>query len=121
VTGLDHIVLAGGDVERSLEWYCGVLGLEALRVDVWRAGQVLFPSVRVDAGTIIDFFPRAEGAPEGQNLNHLCLVVEPTDLSSLGEPGPRWGARGNGTSVYINDPDGNGVELRYYDTDAAAR
>ena len=47
-------------------------------------------------------------------IDHICLVVEPADLSELGEPGPRYGARGVGTSVYITDPDGNTVELRHY-------
>jgi hypothetical protein len=56
-----------------------------------------------------------ERQPDGRgNVDHLCLVVEPTDLRDLGETGPRFGAQGIGTSVYINDPDGNTVELRYY-------
>ena len=116
VTGFDHIVLAVQDVERSLAWYCGELGLAGVRVEEWRAGKVPFPSVRVDDTTIIDFIPRAapqDPAPT-KNLDHICLVVEPTDLSSLGETGPRFGAQGVGTSVYIEDPDGNTVELRHY-------
>jgi len=116
VSGFDHLVLAVADVERSLAWYCGELGLDGVRVDEWRAGQAPFPSVRVDATTIIDFIPRAKGGEAGgaKNLDHICLVVEPADLSGLGETGPRYGAQGVGTSVYIEDPDGNVVELRHY-------
>ena len=47
VTGFDHLVLRVADVERSLDFYCGTLGLAGDRVDAWRAGEVLFPSVRI--------------------------------------------------------------------------
>ena len=33
----------------SLAFYVDALGLAPVRVDEWRAGEVLFPSVRVDA------------------------------------------------------------------------
>jgi catechol 2,3-dioxygenase-like lactoylglutathione lyase family enzyme len=120
ITGLDHIVLACGDVEVTLAWYCDRLGLEPLRVDAWRRGEVPFPSVRVDEGTIIDLIA---GDPTDGRLDHFCLVVEPTDLAALAESGefevvngpvPRFGARGNGTSLYVRDPDGAVVELRHY-------
>ena len=57
--------------------------------------------------------------------NQLCLVVEPVDLEAIKEsgrfqvvdgPATRFGARGDGTSLYVKDPDGNTVELRYYGT-----
>ena len=113
VIGFDHLVLVVADVEKSIGWYCGFLGLEEVRVDEWRRGEAPFPSARVNDATIIDFVARGE-RPVGTNVDHICLVVEPTDLSALGEGGPRFGARGIGTSVYIEDPDGNTVELRYY-------
>ena len=120
VVGIDHVVLNVADVERSLAFYCGELGLAPERVDEWRRGESLFPSVRVDADTIIDLLavPRT-----GENADHLCLVVEPLDLDALKAsgrfdvvdgPATRFGARGNGTSLYVKDPDGNTVELRYY-------
>jgi catechol 2,3-dioxygenase-like lactoylglutathione lyase family enzyme len=120
VRAFDHLVLNVTDVERSLAWYVGELGLEALRVDEWRAGQVFFPSVRVSDDTIIDLL---QVDRTGSNVDHLCLVVEPVDLDELAAsgrfevvsgPGPRWGARGEGTSLYVLDPDGNTVELRHY-------
>jgi catechol 2,3-dioxygenase-like lactoylglutathione lyase family enzyme len=122
VVALDHVVLNVTDVERSLAFYCDALGLVPERVDEWRRGEVLFPSVRVDAHTIIDLL----AAPRtGENSDHLCLVVEPTDLEAVKAsgrfevvdgPATRFGARGDGTSLYVKDPDGNTVELRYYDT-----
>jgi catechol 2,3-dioxygenase-like lactoylglutathione lyase family enzyme len=126
VVGLDHLVLRVADVERSLRWYCDRLGLTGERVDDWRAGRVPFPSVRVDRTTLIDLIGGGPaGAQSGApgNLDHLCLVVSPVDLAGLagsGEwdvvdgPGPRFGAQGTGTSLYVRDPDGNVVELRHY-------
>ena len=120
VTGFDHAVIVSADVERSLAWYCDVLGLAGERVDEWRRGEVLFPSVRVNDDTIIDLL---RGERSGTNVDHLCLVVEPQDLAALAASGrfdvvegptPRFGARGTGTSLYVRDPDGNLVELRHY-------
>lgn len=121
VRRLDHIVLNVGDVERSLTWYTDLLGLAPERVDEWRAGSAPFPSVRIDEGSIIDLF---DVAPSGENLNHLCLVVDRGDVDAIAAderfevvdgPARRWGARGDGYSVYVRDPDGNTVELRGYD------
>lgn len=120
VRGLDHIVLVCSDVERTLAWYCNLLGLEPVRVDEWRRGEAPFPSARVDAGTIIDLI---KGEPTDGRLDHFCLVIDPTDLDAIaasGEftvvdgPGRRFGARGDGTSLYVCDPDGTVVELRHY-------
>ncbi len=101
--GLDHVVLNVADVERSLAWYCGELGLEGLRVEEWRRGEVFFPSLRLDETTIIDLLQTER---TGQNVDHVCLVIEPTDLDAIAAsgrfdvvsgPDRRWGARGDGT------------------------
>jgi catechol 2,3-dioxygenase-like lactoylglutathione lyase family enzyme len=70
---MDHIVLNVANPERSLEFYSGVLGMPAERVDLWRSGKAGFPSVRVNEHTIIDLATRER---TGQNLSHFCLVVE---------------------------------------------
>jgi len=121
VEALDHVVLDVADVRRSVAWYRDVLGLEVLRFDEWERGEVFFPSVRVTSGTIIDLL---EAPRSGENMNHLCLVVDPaTDLAAVAASGAfevvdgpdvRWGARGDGTSLYVRDPDGNTIELRTY-------
>jgi catechol 2,3-dioxygenase-like lactoylglutathione lyase family enzyme len=120
VVAFDHVVLNVADTERALAFYLGELGLEPARVDEWRRGEAPFPSARVNEGTVIDFVP----APRtGENANHVCFVIEPTDLDALKTsgrfevvdgPAARWGARGVATSLYVLDPDGNTVELRYY-------
>lgn len=120
VRGLDHLVFRVADTRRSVAWYRDRLGLEVLRFEEWERHEVFFVSVRIDPTTIIDLL---EVAPEGTNVDHVCLVVDDIDLSSVaasGEfevvdgPDRRWGARGDGTSLYVLDPDGNTIELRTY-------
>jgi catechol 2,3-dioxygenase-like lactoylglutathione lyase family enzyme len=120
VSGLDHVVVCCSDVERSLTFYCGTLGLEPERLDEWRRGEVPFPSVRISPTTVIDLFAKA---PDGVNMDHMCLVVEPTDLDEIAAAFPGssraehlYGAQGYASSVYIADPDGNTIELRCYPT-----
>ena len=125
VTGLDHIVLIVRDAEASAAWYHEHLGLEPLRMDEWRRGEVFFPSVRIDATTIIDLLP---GEPSGRTHDHLCLVVDddPVEIASAGRlrvvdgPDTRWGAQGYAVSVYVTDPDGHVIELRRYDATATS-
>ena len=120
VVAFDHVVLHVSDMDDTLAFYVDELGLDPVRVDEWRRGEAPFPSARVSEHTILDFV----AAPRtGENMNHLCLVVEPTDFDALATsgrftvvdgPATRFGARGDGTSLYVLDPDGNTVELRYY-------
>ena len=118
--GLDHLVLAVADVERTLEWYTAHLGLEPLRVDEWRNGEVPFPSLRLNDATIIDVIV---GPRDGENVDHICVIVDVDDLAAVassgefdvvGGPSRLWGARGYGQGLYVRDPDGNVLELRHY-------
>ncbi len=118
--GLDHLVVVTTDVERALAFYVDQLGLEPDRVEEWRRGEVFFPSVRLDATTIIDLL---EGTPTGRNIDHFCIVIEPVDLQTVadsgrfdvvGGPAELFGARGQGQALYVRDPDANVVELRHY-------
>ncbi|ARX86556.1 hypothetical protein SMD44_06028 [Streptomyces alboflavus] len=126
VKDFDHLVLNVGDVERALDFYCGTLGLEPVRVEEWRAGKVPFPSARVSEVTIIDLVSGERGEAEESNVDHICLVVEPLDwqeviasgtFTVLEGPVGRFGARGDAESIYVQDPDGNSVELRWYPQD----
>ena len=123
IQAVDHLVLVVADVERSVAWYRDVLGLEVLRYEQWKDGEVFFPSVRVDGSTIIDLVAGDRTGAGRGNLDHFCLVVEETDLEAVRDSGifdvvegpvVRWGARGDGLSLYVRDPDGNVVELRHY-------
>lgn len=121
VINLDHIVLNIADVECSLHFYCHELGLTGVRIDEWRRQEAPFPSVRVNDTTIIDLL---QAPRTGENADHFCLVVEATDFEALRTSGrfdvvegpvTRYGAQGDGTSLYVRDPDHNVVELRHYD------
>lgn len=129
ITELDHIGLRVKDVEASLRFYSELLGLKTERVDEWRKGEIGFPSVRLNADTLIDFFlseKKVDNTNKEINQDHFCLVIEHTDMGHLktrleeldvrihAGPGKRWGAHGDATSLYIYDPDQNVVELRHY-------
>jgi len=132
VTDMDHIVLNVKDIDRSLKFYTEVIGLEGERVAAFRSGKVGFPSVRINATTIIDLFPSKEnpapanGEKLSGNLNHFCMVTGAEDFAGIivylkenkiairEGPVSRWGARGQATSVYFLDPDGNEIEIRTY-------
>jgi len=140
IRDLDHLVLNVADVERSLAFYCGVLDMEPVRVEDWRAGKVPFPSVRASPAAIIDLvaLPRGEANPDPSgetnmgpsgemNMDHFCLVVDPVDWQAIIDSGDftvlegpvsRFGARGQAQSIYVRDPDGNRVELRWYPEDS---
>ncbi len=127
ITGIDHLVLRARDPEALVAFYTGVLGLTVERVQArigltqLRAGSSLIDIVGVD-GQLGRLGGAAPGV-EGRNLDHFCLTVRGFDLErvkahltahgvALGEEGERYGAAGEGLSIYLTDPEGNGLELR---------
>ena len=117
---LDHVVLEVKDVERSLAFYCNILGAIPVRWQEFLNGEAPFASARTGA-TLIDLFPAKSPAI---GPHHLCIEVAQSvddimaELASYGyHPDPpeiRFGAKGQGLSVYIEDPDGHRVEVRTY-------
>lgn len=128
--GMDHFVLNVANIDRILAFYENVLGLHPERVEEFRAGKISFPSVRINADTIIDLFPKEisthQDDEQSNHLNHFCLSFDKNDWDKVYqrikshnisiEEGPveRWGAHGQGISIYILDPEHNKIELRYY-------
>lgn len=124
---IDHLVLRIVDLPAMLHFYCGVLGCTVER------RQDSIGLVQLRAGrSLIDLVPvsgplgRAGGAApgsQGRNLDHLCVRLDPFDAEAIaghlrlhgvasGEVAQRNGAEGEGASIYINDPEGNVVELK---------
>lgn len=130
---MDHIVLNMEDDDKMIGFYSKVLMLAPERLEEYRAGDVPFPSVRLNSDTIIDLFPKKmwqENALAGQgreNLNHFCIALSKETWENLFErlqannvdieegPVQRWGAHGTGTSIYFRDPENNRIEARYYE------
>ena len=125
--GIDHVVLRVKDIDRMRRFYCDVLGAEhvayrpRLGMSHLRVGTSLVDLVEVDGK-----LGKAGGAAPkktGRNMDHLCFRVDPFDQDAIaahlkkhkvkvGEIATRYGAEGNGVSIYLSDPEGNAVELK---------
>ena len=127
VREIDHVVLRVRDLGRSLAFYRDVLGcaveLARPNIGLWqlRAGRSMIDLVPVDGK-----LGASGGAPpgdQGRNVDHVCLRVEPFDEQAIrahlaahgvkaGSTEQRVGAEGTGPSIYVEDPDGNVIELK---------
>ena len=127
IAGFDHIVLRVKDKAAMLAFYQDVLGLAVdrdrpeLGLTHIRAGAQMIDLVTLDGP-----LGRSGGAgpgAEGRNLDHFALQVRPFDQAAIRahlaahgvavvEEGPRYGADGDGFSLYVRDPEGNTVELK---------
>jgi len=124
---IDHLVLRTERVEAMIAFYTDVLGmaverrLDDIGLIQLRAGRSLVDIVPVDS----EIGRKGGGPPgaQGRNLDHFCVRVDPFDEAAIRdqlkakgvEAGPterRYGAEGTGPSIYIEDPDGNTVELK---------
>jgi catechol 2,3-dioxygenase-like lactoylglutathione lyase family enzyme len=121
---IDHVVLRTRELRRLQQFYCDVLGCTLERelpdfgLTQLRAGRSLIDLIDIS-------LPRHANlqAGPGRNMDHFCLRVDPFDAAAITahlrkhgiEPGDvttRYGAEGNGPSIYLDDPDGNVVELK---------
>jgi catechol 2,3-dioxygenase-like lactoylglutathione lyase family enzyme len=125
---IDHVVLRARDAARLTRFYVDVLGCSVERqleigLTQLRAGTALIDIVPVDSelGRRGGSGPAPDGS--GRNLDHFCLRIEPFDADSLvadlrsreiqcSDVMEVYGAEGFGPSVYVQDPEGNVVELK---------
>lgn len=128
ISGLDHVVVRAKDAQAMCRFYCDVLGCvverdvgQELGLVQLRAGDALIDIVSVD-GELGRLGGRAPGA-EGHNMDHFCVRLADFDEASIrahlaqhavaaGPTEQRYGALGYGPSIYIEDPEGNTVELK---------
>lgn len=124
---IDHIVLRVVDLPRMLQFYGDVLGCrEVRRQDEIGLVQLRAGSSMVDLIPVDGKLGSAGGAApgrEGRNVDHFCFRVEPFDEAAIrahlaahgieaGPAAPRFGAEGEGPSIYLQDPEGNTIELK---------
>ncbi|TCV94812.1 glyoxylase I family protein [Luteibacter rhizovicinus] len=124
---IDHVVLRVVDGDAMQRFYCDVLGCsEERRQDEIGLVQLRAGSSLIDLVAMDGKLGRMGGAPpgaEGHNVDHICLSVEGYDEAAIkahlqahgvriGDVGSRYGAQGEGPSIYLYDPQGNMVELK---------
>ncbi|HET9811431.1 MAG TPA: VOC family protein [Sphingomicrobium sp.] len=126
VQNIDHVVFRVVDLDRVSRFYIEVLGAR------WEKKQQDIGLYQLRVGSsLIDLVPVDQklgraggGAPgkEGRNVDHVCFRVLPWDGAAVlahlhangieGEIVSRYGADGDGPSVYLTDPEGNNLELK---------
>ena len=137
---IDHVVLWVKSAKKSLHFYVNTLGFKAEREQAFYKGEVLFPSIRINDKTILDIMehsallePVQKSTSSRENaggmpINHLCLSLSQKEYESMIErlnhssvllisAGEHvFGAQGKAIlATYFNDPDGNIIEIRFYD------
>lgn len=123
IDGIDHLVLTVADVERAVEFYARVLGMEpvtfaggrralafgAQKINLHQAGREWEPKAARPTPGSADLCLLTRLAPD-------AVIARLTAEGVPVEEGPvtRTGARGELTSVYFRDPDGNLLEVASY-------
>jgi catechol 2,3-dioxygenase-like lactoylglutathione lyase family enzyme len=123
---IDHVVFRVVDLEKVAAFWRDVLGAtferhqEAIGLYQLRVGTALIDLVPVD-GKLGRMGGAAPGK-EGRNVDHVCFRVDRWDEAAIlahlaahgieGQVVQRYGAEGDGPSIYINDPEGNMIELK---------
>ena len=125
---IDHVVIRVKDLTKMKAFYMNVLGctIEREEPDVGlyqlRAGASLIDLVPV-AGQLGQKGGAAPEPDRKHNMDHVCVRVEPFDAAAIqqflakngvpaGSVESRFGAEGRGPSIYVEDPEGNTVELK---------
>jgi catechol 2,3-dioxygenase-like lactoylglutathione lyase family enzyme len=124
IAGLDHLVIAVSDWERSTCFYRDVVGVELVSLSRGRSAYRL-PNVHLNVhGPGARPAPLAAKPVEPGNSD-LCFVWDGTieeaaqhlranGIEIVEGPVSRQGFGGDGTSVYFRDPDGSLLEFITY-------
>jgi len=130
VVDLDHVAIRVSDLDRALEFYHDLLGMEIRDRDRYDAGEVPYVAV-VAGGRHVHLVPTDEEIDVGGE--HLCLLIRSSEVDSRGEldelledlrdrgvevedgePYRRYGGYGRAWAAYVRDPDGRRVELKIH-------
>lgn len=121
IASIGHVAIRVKDIDRSLDFYVRKLGFsEMFRLD--RDGKLWIVYLRVTDTQFIELFPDAVGdrspPADAIGLNHLCLECSDIDLAladleAAGIPlyRPKKMGPDNNLQAWIEDPDGNRIEL----------
>ena len=117
VERIDHVVLRVRNLAGMVRFYEQALGFKVERT----LDRLKLVQMRAGA-SMLDLIEHERPA-NGGNMDHLAFRVEPFDRdviaarlaplgATVGEAVQRYGAEGNGPSVYFHDPEGNQIELK---------
>jgi len=119
---IDHVVLTARDLDATVAFYCGVLGMRLERFGEGRLA-LAFGGQKINLHRLGDEIAPKAAVPTPGSLD-LCLIVR-TPLAEVARvlaaagvalgPVRRTGASGPITSLYLRDPDSNLIELAAYD------
>ena len=120
ISHIDHVVLTVRDIERSVAFYSRVLGMEpATFADGRRA--LHFGNQKINLQTLGQETRNYAGIGSGdlclivdRPLEEVASVLKRENVAIVEGPVGRAGAVGQITSLYINVPDGNLIELATY-------
>lgn len=125
ITGLDHLVLTVRDLDRTIAFYSGVLGMRAVtfgagrtalqfgnqKINLHRAGHEFEPKARAPLPGSADLCFLLANRPD-QTIAALRFA----GIAIEAGPVARTGASGPILSIYLRDPDGNLIELGHPDS-----
>lgn len=124
---IDHVVIRAINAPVLVAFYMDAIGCNLVwdRPDIGlthlEAGNAIIDIVSIDGPLGENGVSSARGP--GRNVDHVCLRISPFDFAALrahfetfgitvAAPQKRFGAQGHGLSIYLTDPEGNGIELK---------
>ena len=122
-TRIGHVHLKVSDIQRALEFYCGLLGFELVTTYSDQAAFISAGGYHHHIGLNIWFSKNAPPAPRNSAGLFHTAILYPTrkDLAEIYKrlteanyPFTGFADHGVSEALYLDDPDRNGVEL-YWD------
>jgi len=129
INGVGHVAIKVTDLDRSLDYYINKLGFPEMLRLTKDDGTVWLVYLRITDEQYLEVFPGAENdrAPgwNANGMNHMCLTVDNIDevLARIAAAGltlllPLKTAIDGNRQAWLEDPDGNRIELMEMATDS---